>query len=350
MASTVASFSSFSPACAQQQTWTVDAHGQADFETIQEAIDNAADGDIIFVRAGTYCEHIIVNKMVSLIGEDVNMTVMDGNETGHVIEIVSDNVNITGFTVQNGGRNLGDAGIYLENASLCSISENHVSDNFAGIWFEESSRNLIAANDIMGNMDDGIVFNYSHNNTVSGNHIAFHEYFGIVINWSHNNTISCNNVTQTVGPSHGDKINLWKSSHNTIFQNHVEENNRYGIRVEGQSNNNTISDNMIGNCLTGLQLYDSSNFNYVYENNVAQCSDGIDINKHSTQNTVSNNTITDNEICGLQVYNTEDNLIDSNNLRNNWAGIGAIDRSIGVTVVVWISSVGPIRMCLVAIR
>jgi parallel beta-helix repeat protein len=307
--------------------WTVDDDGPADFDTIQEAINNAADGDTVFVKAGTYSEHVVANKTVSLVGEDVSATIVDGGGSGNVFTINRNNVSIDSFTIQNSGTILGNAGLRLDNVSLCSISGNSIRDNFAGIWLEESSENLIVANNITENVDDGIVFNYSHNNTISGNHIAFHEYFGIVINWSHNNTISCNNVTQTLGPSHGDGINLWKSSHNTIFQNHVEENNRYGIRVEVQSNNNTISDNMIGNCLTGLQLYDSSNFNYVYENDVARCSDGIDINKHSTQNTVSNNTIAYNEICGLQLYNTEDNLVDGNNLGNNWAGIGAHGKS-----------------------
>ena len=307
--------------------WIVDDDGPADFSTIQEAINAASDGDTILVKAGIYYEHVVVNKTVSLLGEDVGTTIVDGNKTGNVFAIDRDSVNIAGFTVQNSGSILGNAGLRLDNVGLCSISGNRIRDNFAGIWFEGASENLITANEIAANVDDGIVFNYSHNNTISGNHIAFHEYFGIVINWSHNNTICFNNVTRTFGPSHGDGINLWKSSNNTIFQNQVEENNRYGIRVEVQSNNNTISDNIIRDCLTGLQLYDSSNSNLIYANNVTQCSDGIDINQHSTQNILSNNTITDNTICGVQIYNAENNLIDGNNLRNNWAGIGAHGKS-----------------------
>jgi parallel beta-helix repeat protein len=293
-----------------------------DYSTIQEAINGASSGDTIFVRSGIYYEHVIVNKTVSLVGENVSATIVDGGGSGNVFTINENNVSITSFTIRNSGTILGNAGLRLDNVSLCSISGNSIRDNFAGIWLEESSENLILANNITANVDDGIVFNYSHNNTISGNHIALHEYFGIVINWSHNNTIRWNNVTQTFGPSHGDGINLWRSSHNSIFQNQVEENNRYGIRIEVESNNNTISGNSIRNCSTGIQIYDSSNYNCIYGNNVSQCSDGVDINQHSTQNFLFGNTITDNAICGTQIYNAEYNQIDGNSLMNNWGGIG----------------------------
>jgi parallel beta-helix repeat protein len=294
------------------------------YSTIQEAIDNAVDGDTISVRAGTYYEHVVVSKTVSIVGEDASATIIDGNGTGNVFAVNKNSVNITGFTVQNSGRTLGNAGLRFDNVGLCSISGNSICDNFAGIWFEESSRNLIAANDIIANIDDGIVFNYSHNNTVSANNIAFHEYFGIVVNWSHNNTICYNNVTQTLGPSHGDGINLWNSSHNNIFENHVEENNRYGIRVEGQSNNNTISGNRIGNCLAGLQLYDSSNFNLIYNNDIAQCSNGIDV-YNSRYAEIFNNTIAHNYgsdwNAGVRLESAGYTVIHDNEILDNWRGI-----------------------------
>jgi parallel beta-helix repeat protein len=285
--------------------WTVDDDGPADFRTIQEAINAANGGDAIFVEAGIYYEHVFVNKTLSLLGEDAGATIVDGSGSGNVFTIDKNNITITGFTIRNSGTTLGNAGMRLNNANLCSISGNSIRDNFAGLWLEESSENLILENNITANVDDGIVFNYSHNNTISGNHIAFHEYFGIVINWSHNNTICYNNVTQTYGPSHGDGLNLWRSSSNNIFQNRVEENNRYGIRIETQSNNNTLSENTIRNCTTGLQVYDSSSYSSIIGNSITgNTLTGVSVERYSDNNTISGNTITGGRF-GVSISNSK---------------------------------------------
>ena len=54
------------PVKAESKTITV----PSDFSSIQEAINAADVGDTIFVKRGTYVENPVVNKSVSLIGED----------------------------------------------------------------------------------------------------------------------------------------------------------------------------------------------------------------------------------------------------------------------------------------
>lgn len=51
-------------------TITVDDDGGKDYKTIQEAIDNASIEDTIFVYNGTYKENVIINKTITLRGED----------------------------------------------------------------------------------------------------------------------------------------------------------------------------------------------------------------------------------------------------------------------------------------
>jgi parallel beta-helix repeat protein len=122
------------------------------YSTIQEAINNAADGDTIFVNEGTYYEHVVINKTLSLLGEDVSTTIIDGNSTGHVIHIVSDHVNVTGFTVQKSGNvhmPALEAGICLNNSADCVVSGNYLVDNgFCGISLLYSDRNIIVGNNI----------------------------------------------------------------------------------------------------------------------------------------------------------------------------------------------------------
>lgn len=52
-----------------------------DYKTVQEAIDVANPGDTIYVYNGTYYENIFINKTVSLVGEDPEITIIDGSKS-----------------------------------------------------------------------------------------------------------------------------------------------------------------------------------------------------------------------------------------------------------------------------
>jgi hypothetical protein len=77
------------------------------YSTIQAAIDASSNGDTVLVATGTYVENIIINgKKISVIGEDRETTIIDGNNEGNVITITgideSYNSIIKNFTIQNG--------------------------------------------------------------------------------------------------------------------------------------------------------------------------------------------------------------------------------------------------------
>ena len=90
---------------------------------IQDLIDNANPGDIIYIPSGTYYENIIINKSISLIGEDKNTTIIDGGGRGAGIYVSADWINITGFTIQ-----YGQIGINLSSNHTC-ISDNKIMNN-----------------------------------------------------------------------------------------------------------------------------------------------------------------------------------------------------------------------------
>ena len=74
------------------------------YSTIQLAINSALPGDTVYVRSGTYEEHITINKELILAGEDRETTVIDCNDTGKVIDVIASNVTISGLKITNGDR------------------------------------------------------------------------------------------------------------------------------------------------------------------------------------------------------------------------------------------------------
>ena len=78
----------------------VGGSGPGNYTTIQEAINNATNGDTIFVYNNTYNENIDTKlKKISLIGEERDITIIKGQTTAPVVKIGSSDVTIAGFTV-----------------------------------------------------------------------------------------------------------------------------------------------------------------------------------------------------------------------------------------------------------
>lgn len=83
---------------AQSCDIVVDDDGGADYTTIQDAIDNANQGDTICVGTGTYSETVSVNKAVTVTGENgpdgPDAAVVDGS-----IKVTADNTTVSRLKV-----------------------------------------------------------------------------------------------------------------------------------------------------------------------------------------------------------------------------------------------------------
>ncbi len=75
-----------------------------DFPTIQEAVNNATDGDTISISAGVYTENITITvKTLTLVGIDKETTIIDGNAISQALTISDDaKVTINSLTIRNG--------------------------------------------------------------------------------------------------------------------------------------------------------------------------------------------------------------------------------------------------------
>jgi pectin methylesterase-like acyl-CoA thioesterase len=75
-----------------------------DFETIQEAVDNASEGDIVLVGEGTYNEAVdVTTPDITIRGVDRNEVILDGE-----------------FELENGIRVLDTDGVVVENMTAAT--------------------------------------------------------------------------------------------------------------------------------------------------------------------------------------------------------------------------------------
>jgi len=251
---------------ADQRKWIV----PDDFDTIQDAINNASvlAGDIIFVREGTYYENIVVNKSLSLIGENRDSTIIDGGRKGSVISIKgAHNVKIEGFTIKNSSTGTTDCGIYIYYSSGNIIRYNRIVDNYGGLRLDRSDNNIILDNSISFNSYHGINIYISNNNTISFNTISFNRYHGIYLTSSYYNKISNNAIfSNKQVPTWYDGIFILDSNNNVISSNNISDNDN-GISLS-RAMNNIISGNTFHlNKNYALYLTFSSNNNIMYHNN-----------------------------------------------------------------------------------
>ena len=65
-----------------QTVWTVDDDGPADFNSIASAVSNAADGDTILVRSGTYGRAVVAGKGLTIQGVGKPRPLVDSHPTG----------------------------------------------------------------------------------------------------------------------------------------------------------------------------------------------------------------------------------------------------------------------------
>ena len=203
----------------------VGGSGPGNYSRIQDAIDNASDGDTVFVYddSSPYYENIVVDKSVDLIGEERNTTIIDGSEMSshHVVKVISDGVLISGFTVRFVGGTWSLAGIFLASQGNV-ISQNNIINNRNGIFLWDSSYNIISYNTIKDNGYHGIRLAESNNNNIIGNDISTNHAYGIYLWDSSSNIIIENTITKSFWE--GIQIGYF-SIDNAVYHNNLVENN-----------------------------------------------------------------------------------------------------------------------------
>lgn len=143
---------------ASAATFTVGPTEQ--YKTIQDAVDAAADRDIINVASGTYKEYVtFTNKNLNIVGQ--KFPTVEGFAPGSSAMDIDGFTSISGFTIKDKGVSLsGNGGIVIKNNKF----------NKCGLYVSGSSYNVITKNKFSGS-DTEIFLYQSYDNEITGNTI-----------------------------------------------------------------------------------------------------------------------------------------------------------------------------------
>ena len=202
----------------------VGGSGPGNYTKIQDAVDNATDGDTVFVYEGLYNEgDIKINKSINVIGENKEKTIVDGTGYRRVFYLTQNQgpIEISEFTVQSAKEH------NIDHTGFCVISENNIIHN-----------NIIRNNDWCG-------LEITSNTRVYQN-IIYNNTYGIGV-----------------------------AAANNIIRDNVIFDNENGIYTQGaiftRITGNSIKNNDIGIYTLG------SLANFIYGNEITQNTKGISI-------------------------------------------------------------------------
>ena len=261
------------------------------YASIQEAIDavETLDGHTIFVEAGVYDENIVVDKSLSLIGEDKETTIIDGGGRGTVVRVAADDTVITGFIVRNSSETahvFERMGVFVCNSSNVLLVDCESYDNFIGVCLLSSHNSIISGNTILNNEHHGICIENSFNTSVLSNDIrVYPALLGICI-FNSSGKILENNITAAF-------IGLYVKS---SFDQHIQKNS-------------------VMYCATGIELYLTNDSEIRYNDISSNFWDGMRL-WNSSSNHIIDNDITGNAR-GMHFINSSGNIIHRNNFIEN---------------------------------
>ncbi|MDP8265392.1 MAG: right-handed parallel beta-helix repeat-containing protein [Candidatus Aceula meridiana] len=244
------------------------------FNGIQEAIDAASAGDLVFVLPGTYEEAIILKEGVYVVGSGYDNTKIDatGINTEYAVMGASYSV-LQGFHIKNVSetasviklnkvRNMkilnnmlvGQAnyGIHMQSSAFNLISGNVIGfadDSFEdvslahGIYLHGSSYNSVTKNKILSNQWAAILGHYAPNTQIHYNLIARRQLDGGSSSHGAIYFVNCNNASLvhntiicedsgTATPAGGLVIYF---SQGCTMLNNISLGTRYGVFLDGNS-------------------------------------------------------------------------------------------------------------------
>ncbi len=214
------------------QSKSIEVCGDCSVSKLSTALEQASPQDTIILKPGTYREYnIIIDKPIIVIGE--GEAVIDGENKGEVIKVISDSVHLEGFKIINVGTSYTTdyAAIRIAKSKHFKIHNVDLEKLFFGIYLEKAEDGEVIGNTIIGdaveefNSGNGIQLWYCKNIKVIDNRVE-KVRDGIYLEFSDNIEIE-NNIS-----SHNVRYGLhFMFSNNDNYRGNIFEDNGAGVAV-----------------------------------------------------------------------------------------------------------------------
>lgn len=327
-------------------------------ESVQASIDDAPDDSAVLIPAGTYHEHVTVDRPITLVGEPGTELVGDG--TGTVIELTADEAAVSNLAVSGVGNETpgaaateghdhghdhdhgngdededwddaiedeyatGDAGILVDEAANAFIRDVTIETPASGVMLRNSPDSVVQNISVTGNPNyveghmgvvamrsPGVIEGSTIRAGLDG--VYTHDADGIVVR---NNSMSANRMG----------VHLMHTSEALLADNEITNQTSAGIFVMTGPTANALTGNHISDTPRGIDLGGTDS--YVADNLLIENDRGIQID--ATGTVIERNRIVDNDIGTSTRALLATNRVTNNDFVGN-------DRHVG-------SSTGPERI------
>ncbi|UCB54040.1 MAG: nitrous oxide reductase family maturation protein NosD [Thiotrichales bacterium] len=274
-------------------------------QPLQPLIDDAEEGAVLLLEAGTYAGPVVIDKPLTLDGQGI--ATIDAGGKGSVIVLDTDGAIVRNLHLTNSGESHNDIDSGVQVRGRFNVVSDNIIDNcLFGVDLQQSEHNIVRRNTIsskpfeLGTRGDAIRLWYSFENKVTDNKIT--DSRDMVVWYSANNTIARNTSSDSRYSLH-----FMYSRYNLVEANHYY-NNTVGVFLmysDGVVLKNNYIAHASGSTGVGIGFKETSDVT-VEGNKILYCATGLYIDvspfQPDTINTFTNNLIAYNGI-GIRFLN-----------------------------------------------